>query len=321
MKHVLITGAAGFVGRWSSAAFVERGYEVTALATDMPDTDATIPGVPSFSESISWHIGDLRDDDYVREVVARTSPDYVVHLAAISHLPTAAANPTLAWDVNVTATARLIRELELSRAAGKIDPLVLIIGSAEQYGRVESGNAIREEMPQRPRTVYASTKAAQELLALQSWRASGIRVIVTRSFNHSGPGQEERFLIPALVRRSLALRENNSSKVLALGNTSPVRDVLHVKDVVNAYIALCERGVPGESYNVAGGEGRSVRQIAERVLSLVGVEAELYEDPAMVRPVDVPYLVGDSTKLQFATGWQAQHSFDDIVNDLITAAR
>ena len=134
------------------------------------------------------------------------------------------------------------------------------------------------------------------------------------------PGQETRFLLPALVGRAVALRGRTEPQQLVLGNLSPIRDFLHVRDVVRAYISLCERGTPGEAYNVSSGIGRSVRQVAETILERVGVRADLVEDPALVRPVDVPSLVGDSRKLQRAIEWRATTSFDDLIDDLLHAA-
>ncbi len=318
-QQALVTGAAGFVGRWLTAALRREGVAVTALATE-PSAEPADAAAEDMAP-IAWRHGDLRDASYVQEVAQSAPFDFVVHLAAISHLPTAEADPALAWDVNVTATARLLHAVGQARRSGASDPTVLIVGSAEQYGRHdETSVPLSEEAVQLPRTVYAATKAAQEVLALQQWRASGLRVVVARSFNHSGRGQEPRFVIPALVARALALRTAPAGTPLVLGNLAPVRDFLHVSDVVAAYISLCRRGTPGEAYNVASGTGRSVQAIVETVLARTGVQADLEVDPALVRPVDVPVLVGDSHKLQHATGWRATRSFEDIIDDLIHAS-
>jgi GDP-4-dehydro-6-deoxy-D-mannose reductase len=207
----------------------------------------------------------------------------------------------------------------MRRLAGMLDPVVLLVGSGEQYGRHDEDQIpLRETAEQRPLTVYAASKAAQEIVALQAFRADGLRVVTTRSFNHSGAGQAERFLIPALVKRTLALRGAWAPE-LALGNTTPVRDYLHVADVVRAYVLLAEHGVPGESYNVASGRGVDVGTVAQRVLALAGVDAKLVNDPAFMRPVEVPVLVGDPGKLHAATGWEPVFSLDTIIEDLIRA--
>lgn len=321
--HTLVTGAAGFVGQWLTRALRAEGISVTALALDTPapSAHAAHGREDSTLAPITWRHGDLRDDRFVAETVEAACPDAVVHLAAISHLPTAAADPALAWDINVTASARLLHHLGRLRDGGRADPVVLIVGSAEQYGRQDAHTpTIAEDTVQAPRTVYAATKAAQEVMALQCWRASGLRVVIARSFNHSGAGQEPRFLLPALVSRALALRGAGPDATLPVGNTTPVRDFLHVSDVVTAYISLLRRGTPGEAYNVASGTGRSVKEVIERVLAKTGVTAQLAVDPSLVRPVDVPTLVGDPRKLQQTTGWRAERAFDDIIDDLIHAA-
>ncbi len=325
--RALITGAAGFVGQWLTQALRAEHIEVTALALAddatshaMQHAEHRVGGARPHAP-LTWRTGDLRDNHFVEAAVDAAQPDFVVHLAAISHLPTAAADPAMAWDINVTATARLLHHLERLRATGAVDPMVLLVGSAEQYGR-QSGaaRALREDTPQAPRTVYAATKVAQEVLALQCWRATGLRVIVARSFNHSGRGQDPRFLLPALVARAIALRDAVPNAPLTVGNTTPVRDFLHVSDVVSAYISLLQHGTPGEAYNVASGTGRSVQDIVERVLARAGVHAPVVVDPALVRPVDVPALIGDPQKIHTATGWRALRSFDDIIDDLIHAA-
>jgi GDP-4-dehydro-6-deoxy-D-mannose reductase len=171
---------------------------------------------------------------------------------------------------------------------------------------------------QQPMGVYAASKAAQEVLALEAHRAGGVRVIAVRPFNHTGPGQSPNFVVPALVRRAVALR--GTSKPLVMGNTETIRDFSHVADVVRAYVALAERGVPGEAYNIASGVGTEMATLALRILALAGVDAKLQTDPALVRPADVPALIGSAAKLRAATGWAPRHSLDSILEELIRAA-
>jgi GDP-4-dehydro-6-deoxy-D-mannose reductase len=312
-SRALVTGAAGFVGRYLVGALTHRGWNVTGAAL-APVAELCDPGA-------QWVYGDLRDPAHVEDALRVAQPDLVIHLAGISHLPTAAQDPVMAWDVNVTATVRLLHALAQAHTVGRLAPRVLVIGSAEQYGRHEEP-AVRltEAHPLAPRTVYAATKMAQEVAALQTWRATGLPVIAVRSFNHSGAGQSPHFLLPALVARALALRDAPAGTPLVLGNSTPIRDFLHVRDVVDAYIALGQHGESGTVYNVASGVGRSVREVAERILARVGLDAPLYEDPALRRPVDVPSLVGDPTRMASVTGWRPTRTFDDLLDDLLHAA-
>jgi GDP-4-dehydro-6-deoxy-D-mannose reductase len=316
-RRVLVTGAHGFVAQWAIRALLERGWSVTGAGIGEPPMGGPLD--PDRRAAVTWAELDVTRQEGVHAVLERAIPDAVLHLAAISHVPDAMRNAAEAYEVNTVGTVRLLTEVARLRHAGACDPLVLIVGSAEQYGRHEPEEMpLGEDAPQRPLTLYAATKAAQEVGALQAHRSGGVRVVCTRSFNHSGPGQPTHFLLPALVLRALALPPSGGR--LTIGNGETVRDFLHVADAVNAYLALMELGVEGEAYNVSSGEGTSVRALAESVLQRVGVSAEISSDPALSRRVDVPVLIGSNAKLRRATGWAPRHTREDIIDDLIHAA-
>jgi GDP-4-dehydro-6-deoxy-D-mannose reductase len=316
VRRALVTGGTGFVGQWLARALLGEGYHVTALGLHAPAAAILAPNEQS---AVQWRHGDIRDVAALGAALDDVEPDVIFHLAGVSFIPEAREAPTATYDVNVLGAVRLLTEVARRRASGVVDPVVLIIGSATQYGRHEVAEMpLEEEAEQRPLDVYASSKAAQEIAALQLHRAEGLRVICTRSFNHSGAGHPDHFLLPALVRRVLALRDEQSPE-LRLGNDS-IRDYLHVADVVRAYLLLAREGEAGEVYNVCSGDGVSVRQLANEVLLRVGATAEITTDPALVRGVDVPVLVGSPAKLQNATGWQPTHTRADIIDDLIHAA-
>ncbi|MGI9078471.1 MAG: GDP-mannose 4,6-dehydratase [Gemmatimonadaceae bacterium] len=315
--RALVTGATGFVGQWLCKELLERGWDVVGMTHEV-GTVATLTG--DEYQRVSWLPSDIRQPASIRAAIDASSPHAIFHLAGVSFVPAAAEDPGSALDVNVSGAARLLAEVRARRIAGKLDPVVLVVGSGLQYGRQDSSALpLRENAEQRPLDLYAASKAAQEIVALEAFRSDGVRVIATRSFNHSGPGQDRQFLIPRLVRRALDLRISGES-VISLGNTAPVRDFLHVEDVVRAYIALAEHGVPGEAYNVASGVGHSVRSIAERLLLLAGVRAELRSDPSLQRSADIPVLIGDSSKLRLATHWTPLKTLDDIITDLLNAS-
>jgi GDP-4-dehydro-6-deoxy-D-mannose reductase len=150
-------------------------------------------------------------------------------------------------------------------------------------------------------------------------RSSGLKVVATRSFNHSGRGQSPEFLLPALVRRAVAARTRPDAP-MPIGNVEPVRDFLHVEDVVAAYISLVERGRPGEVYNVCSGDGVTVGAVASEVLVRAGITGPLVSDDSLRRAVDVPFLVGDNSKLRADTGWVPTRSRAAIIDDLLNAA-
>jgi GDP-4-dehydro-6-deoxy-D-mannose reductase len=319
--RALVTGAAGFVGQWLVRDLLAAGHEVTGLTPVDPSSAATLLSTDEQGD-VDWLMGDVRRADDVRRALDVATPDVVYHLAGVSSVTTANSDPGAAADVNVVGAARLLGEVRVRRRVGVLDPAVVIVGSAEQYGRHDKSELpLAEDAEQRPLTVYAATKAAQEVLALEAFRSEGVRVVATRSFNHSGPGQAPGYLLPSLVRRALALRSGSGGgerrAALSLGNATSVRDFLHVADVTAAYIALAARGRAGEVYNVSSGTGVSVKELAVQVLAATGVKAPLATDPDLARPVDVPALVGDNARLRDATGWAPTRTLRTLIDDLV----
>jgi len=315
--RALVTGAAGFVGQWLCQELLQRGWEVTGTRL----SDAVPPGALRQDErdAVQWIRCDVTSDTDIATAMDRGRPDAVFHLAGVSFVPAVSQAPAAAFEVNVVAVARLLSEATRRRAAGMLDPTILVVGSGEQYGRHAAPAQPLDELAElRPLNSYAASKAAQELVALAAHRHDGVRLVATRSFNHSGPGQDPRFLLPSLVQRAVALRATGAGAA-PIGNTSPIRDFLHVADVVRAYVLLVERGTPGEVYNVASGTGIDVATLASRVLALAGVDAKLQVDASLVRPVEVPMLVGAATKLHATTGWTPERSLDSIILDLLRA--
>jgi GDP-4-dehydro-6-deoxy-D-mannose reductase len=190
---------------------------------------------------------------------------------------------------------------------------VLVIGSADEYGAVRPEDLpLSEDAPLRPLTPYGASKVAADYLALQAFLGDGLPVIRVRAFNHTGRSQPDRFMIPGLARR-IAAAERDGRKEIPVGSLEPVRDFTNVEDVVVAYRLLVERGEPGEVYNVCSGVGHSVAQVAEHLLGLARHAIELVPDPGLVRPVEVPRLVGDNRKLREATGWAPAIPFEETL--------
>ena len=321
MTRALVTGAEGFVGQWLVKALLADGVAVTGTtASTLP-----APGTLTATEiaAVRWVPGDLaasRDLAPMRALLDVARPDAVYHLAGISFVPAVGDDPVGALDINVGIGVRLLEATRGWREDTGGDPAILLVGSAEQYGRhpAEAG-PLGERAELTPRTFYGATKCAQEHFGLAAARTHGLRVMATRSFNHCGPGHASMFLVPALVQRALRCRAESGDRIL-VGNLTSVRDYLHVADVVAAYRALVARGEPGEAYNVCSGEGISVAELAAEVLSEAGVRAQVASDPSLQRPVDVPYLVGDNAKLRARTGWAPQRSRRDIIRDHLHAA-
>lgn len=322
--RALVTGAAGFVGQWLCGALLRAGWDVYGARLDgdaAPPPAGAASGGLSVEEAgeVHWLSCDVTRHADIASSLDSSTPDAIFHLAGVSYLPDAGNDPAAALGVNTVAAARLLSELRQRKHAGSLDPVVIIVGSGEQYGaHGAEEQPLRESASQRPMSVYAASKAAQEVIALQAFRSDGLRVVATRPFNHSGAGQSSRFVIPALARRALALR-GTPGAVLPMGNTTPVRDFLHVADVVRAYVLLAEHGEAGEVYNIASASGVEIGELASRILTIAGADATLESDPSLVRPVDVPILVGDPSRLASDTGWSVEHSLDTIIEDVIRA--
>jgi GDP-4-dehydro-6-deoxy-D-mannose reductase len=310
---VLVTGADGFVGRHLARRLLAEGHDVLGArrfgGAEDPIADRTLAAV-------RWLPLELTDASSVAAVVAHAA-DAVVHLAAVSSNAEALGNPEQAWSVNAVGSVRLLGALAARRAAGIGDPVVLLVSSAEVYGSGR-GRSRMEEDPPAPLTPYAASKAAAELAGLEVWRRTGLRVMVARPFQHSGPGQTTQFVLPAIAERLRRARADGAPTV-PTGNLEPVRDFLDVRDVVAAYLLLLGRGEPGGTYNVARGEGVPLREMFARLARLIGVRVEPVLDPELARRADIPHLVGDAGRLRRRTGWTPVHTLDDMLRDIADA--
>ena len=311
MKRLLVTGADGFVGRWLIREALEQGW--TATAAVGPGGAAPETWLPAGqSAAVSWFEADITSDTG-RARLAAVEADAVVHLAAVSSGAAARQDPEGAMQVNAMATVRLLEALS---EAGR-RPRFLFVSTGEVYGAGHDG-PIGEDAPLRPVSSYAASKFAAEPAVLDLGGMSGMEVVIARAFPHTGPGQSIAFVLPAFAAR---LREAKrlGQREIAVGNLDVIRDFLDVRDVVRAYLLLLEHGQSGESYNVASGVGQHLRDCFIRLASLLEVDAVPREDASLVRPTDIPVLIGDATKLKAATGWQPTIAFEQTLQDLLDA--
>jgi GDP-4-dehydro-6-deoxy-D-mannose reductase len=294
----LITGGSGFVGKYLQAHCAGEGDQVVSV--DRSGSDPL----------------DVTDRDAVQESFARHRPDVVYHLAALAHVGESWADPTGVLRVNVEGTAHVLN------AARSVDVgRVIVVGSAEEYGSVEERDLpLCEEAPLRPLSPYGVSKIAASFLGLQAYLAYGLDVVRVRAFGHTGPGQSDRFLVPALARR-IANAEREQRDEIRVGSLDPVRDLSDVRDVVRAYRLLALRGEAGSVYNVCSGSGVSVREIANHHVADACRPLRITVDPELVRPVDVPRLVGDGSRLREHTGWSPEYRLDQTLASVLDDAR
>jgi len=259
---------------------------------------------------------DITDAPALRATLVRAQPEALVHLAAISHVGDSWDSPAQVFRVNAEGTLHVLRACREANVQR-----VLVVGSADEYGVVAPDSLpIGEDTPLRPLTPYGASKVAADYLALQAFLGEGLATIRVRAFNHTGPGQPDRYVVPGLARR-IADAERHGAEEIAVGALDTVRDLTDVRDVVRAYRRLLERGEPGEAYNVCSGRAPSVREVAQRLLGLSDRNLRLKVEASLVRPVEVPTLIGDPSKLQAATRWTPEIGLEQTMADVLDAAR
>ncbi|HEX4337950.1 MAG TPA: GDP-mannose 4,6-dehydratase [Polyangiaceae bacterium] len=292
---VLVTGPDGFVGGHLCRGLAAAGHDVV---------EARGPGM---EEGL-----DIRDAARVDELLHASLPDAVVHLAAVSSVGKSHRDPVETLDVNVVGTAALLSAARKAVPSARL----LVVGSGEVYGRTSGGVPAAEDAPLEPLSPYAASKAAAEMVALQFHRSYGTDVVCVRSFSHIGRGQAPDFAIPSFAAQLAAIRRGEAPPVLRTGDLTPVRDFLHVADVVDAYELLLRKGRAGSVYNVASGEGHSIRSLLDEMLDVSRVQAKVEVDPSRLRPVEIPVLLGDPARLK-ALGWTRRRTVRDALRDVL----
>lgn len=298
---IAVTGADGFVGRHLCALLRERGDQpLELLGPRREGHPAGASGVPV----------DVTDAAAVASALSDSSLDAVIHLAGFSSVGKSHEAPGAAFAVNAVGTVNVLRAVRGKR--------VLVIGSGEMYGAVAPGARAAEDHPLRPLSPYAASKVAAEVAALQFHRSYAADVVCVRPFNHLGVGQDPAFVVPTFAAQIAQIKRGRAEPLVRVGNLEPVRDFSHVRDVVEAYRLLVERGRSGEAYNVCSGLGQNIRALLDEMIALAGVQAQVEVDPARVRPVELPSLVGDPSKLM-ALGWQPHRTAKDALAEVLQA--
>jgi len=298
-RRILVTGAGGFVAH----------HLLPRLTAGFPGA-AVVP--------VGGHSGrvDITDAAAVARFVEDNPPDACVHLAAVSHVPSAASDPDLAWRVNLHGT------LVLARALQKANPdcVFLFVSSGEVYGRsFAAGAPLDETGLLAPMNTYAATKAAADL-AIGAMAATGLRAIRLRPFNHTGTGQAANFVVPAFARQVARIAAWLQPPSMQVGALDPRRDFLDVRDVCDAYVAcLAHAGriEPGSIFNIASGMPRRIGDILQTLQSLAGVRADVATGAALLRRAEIATAVGDATAAQRAFGWAPKVPWEDTLADVL----
>jgi GDP-4-dehydro-6-deoxy-D-mannose reductase len=247
------------------------------------------------------------------EVLRQARPERIYHLAGYAAVGRSFQEPDAAWEGNLTATRRLYEAV----AAWGGQPRILFVGSGLVYGDGDPARPLDEEAPLRPLSPYAASKAAADLLSYQVGREPGLEVIRARPFNHIGPGQSPDFALASFARQLARIERGLQAPVLEVGDLSPRRDLADVRDVTAAYAALMDQGRPGEVYNIASGDSRSIGEVLERLLALSGVKVAVRRRADLVRAADPGLVTADAGKLRRTAGWRPRYALDQTLADLL----
>jgi len=301
-----ITGIEGFVGHYLAQNLLDNGHQVGGSFID-------VQAASDLTEKYKLYQVDLRRPEQIDKAIKDFCPQAIFHLAAQSSPALSFKNPQLTFEVNLIGTVNL---LEAVRGLTEKCRLVLI-SSCEVYGPTAGDKPLSETEPYNPISPYASSKVFQEITCLQYFRTYGLETVVVRPFPHTGPGQPASFALPSFARQIAGIEKGRREPVITVGNLSARRDISDVRDVVQAYRLLAEKGRPGEIYNVSSGQAVSMEEALKLILKMSKVSIQTETDPSLLRPADVPLLWGDPSKLKTETGWEPSYQFKDTLENLL----
>ena len=298
----LITGSEGFVGKYLRQELEQNGREVVGM--DVQPGEGTIRA-------------DLLDAEKIRELIAAEKPDEIFHLAALADVGRSWKAPQLTIRLNVEASVNLMEAVRQVNPETKL----VMVGSSDQYGNLGAlGASVSETTEMKPQSPYAVSKRAQEDMAKLYVRSYGMKIYMTRSFNHGGAGQRTGFMIPDFASGIVRI-ERGQAKELLVGNLSSRRDFTHVRDMVRAYRLIAEKGRPGEVYNVGSGKTWSAQEVLDQLIAMASCPIQIRQDPARMRPSDTPVICCDHGKITRDTGWEPALPMERILADTLTYFR
>ena len=311
--RALITGITGFAGSHLAEFILDNhpDVEVYGIMRWRSRTE-NIEGIQQRVQLIEC---DLRDATSVKTLLGQVRPDKIFHLAAQSYVPSSWNAPAESLTTNVIGQLNIfeaVRELD-------IEPWIQIACSSEEYGLVhEDELPIKETNPLRPLSPYAVSKVGQDYLGYQYHMSFGMNVVRTRGFNHDGPRRGDVFVSSNFAKQLIEVEKGKRPGVIHVGNLEARRDFTDVRDIVRGYWLSLERCEPGEVYNLCSGKAYSIQEVLDRLIEISGVKVKIEEDPARLRPSDVPVLLGDYSKFNKATGWKPEIPYDKTLADMLS---
>lgn len=332
----LVTGALGFVGLNLVRSLIMAGQSVVGFGKFVPGQDLprtigpfrltrrhqTQPDAVLYEADFGafWFVsGALEDPAPVADLVAGLRPVMIYHLAAQSSAAVSFKAPLDTFLSNVIGTLNLLEAVRVLPDADR--PILLSVGSAEEYGIHDGRRPLMEDAHCDPVSPYGVSKLTQTSLCRQYARSFDLPIIMTRSFSHTGPGHDARFAFPSFALQIARIEAGHGRPEVLTGDLTAIRDFLDVRDVVYAYRLLMKEGQPGEIYNVSSGSPLTIQDGLEILVGHAGCDIEIRKDPDRCRPSDIPYLVGDSRRLRAATGWAPEWQIEQTLEALLEDAR
>lgn len=307
-KKALIIGAAGFVGGYLSEELLKNGYEVYLTKLEFEKIEKSAATV------YDMDVTSVTETD---AVIADIKPDVVFHLAAQSSVKLSWEKPHLTLNVNIIGALNVLEACRRLTEVGK-KTKVLLIGSAEEYGKVTPEQCpIKEELQCAPKNLYALSKLTQNGLGKIYSESFGMDIITVRAFNHTGPKQAPAFVLADFCKQVAEIEAGERDAVISVGNLEAMRDFTDVRDIVKAYLLLAEKGRSGQTYNVGRGEAVKISALLEMLLKQAKCPIEVRRDENRMRPSDVPLHVADTTKIRNDTGWCPTVSLEETVKDTL----
>ena len=310
--RILITGITGFVGSHFAEFALGHGVEVYGSCRWRSKTE----NIDHLRDRIQLIECDLRDLSSVQNLLHVAEPDFVVHLAAQSFVAASWHTPAETLNTNTISQVNLLEAIHARRGT---PPRFLVIGSSEEYGLVYSDELpIKESNPLRPLSPYAVSKVTQDLMGYQYFKSYGLPIVRCRAFNHEGPRRGDVFVTSNFAQQVAEIERGRREPVIFVGNLKARRDYTDVRDIVRGYWLLLNGGEPGEVYNLCSGRAWAIQEVLDFLLSLSHVRPiAVHEDPARLRPSDVPVLIGDGSKIRAAVGWRPEIPFEQTLRDLL----
>jgi GDP-4-dehydro-6-deoxy-D-mannose reductase len=309
--RVLITGITGFAGGFLAEALLARGQVQLLGLSRRGEWPIEL-----------WHLQnwvdlsacDLSDGKMIEEQVRQFAPEQIYHLAGYAHVGQSFREPLAAWAGNLTATLALYEAVSRWAKGCRI----LFVSSGQIYGEPATPEqAFQEGAPLRPTSPYAASKAAADLASFQYTRSPGLDIVRVRPFNHVGPRQSPQFAVAHFAQQIAAIERGQRPPILETGNLKPLRDLTDVRDMVQGYVSLMERGKTGEVYNAAAGEVHSMEVVLNRLLKMARAQVEIRQKPDQVRTTETSAIRADAGKLRRETGWAPRYSLDQTLTDTL----